>query len=40
MLVLNVSRVDCANVNVFGVDGEHQGATNEFQLISEGRCEA
>lgn len=26
--------LDCANVNDTGVDGEHHGATNEFQLIS------
>lgn len=37
LLVLNESRVECTNVNESGVDGEHQGATNEFQLISVGR---
>lgn len=40
VLVPNIFGGDFANMNESGADGKHQGAANEFQLISEGRCEA
>lgn len=40
LLALRESGVYCTNVRESGADGEHQGATNEFQLISVGRYEA